>query len=136
MSGPVVKSFVPQALQAVQAGTITAARETAIKVASLAKSLAPVDTGQLKGSIMWKDARSRTGLHDEGPKLSVTPPAGGIVVGTAVEHAVYQEFGTRKMPAKPYLRPAVSIVTEKSGYEKAVADAMEKTVLEKMRGVK
>lgn len=29
------------------------------------------------------------------------------VVGTNVEYAVYQEFGTSKMAAQPYLRPAV-----------------------------
>lgn len=28
------------------------------------------------------------------------------VVGTNVEYAVYQEFGTSKMPAQPYLGPA------------------------------
>lgn len=136
MSKPVIKSFVNIAQSAVKQGTKNSIIETAVSVTAQAKSLTPVDTGQLKGSIMWKTNRTEGG-HTEGDKLSITPKSDlSAVVGTAVEHGVYQEFGTRNMDAQPYLRPAVSIVTEKSGFQAAVSKAMADTVREKMRGVR
>lgn len=61
-----------------------------IENAAVAK--APVDTGTLRRSI-----HSETGGID-----------GGVVVrvGTNVEYAIHQEFGTSRMRAQPYLRPA------------------------------
>ncbi|MBO8173498.1 MAG: HK97 gp10 family phage protein [Bacillaceae bacterium] len=58
-----------------------------------AKILCPVRTGRLRASI-------HTGRH--GPLERY--------VGTNVEYAPYVEFGTRRMSAKPYLRPAVKKV--------------------------
>ena len=53
------------------------------------KALAPVDTGRLRGSI--------THLVDD---RSVT-------IGTNVEYGKYQELGTSKMKAQPFLWPAI-----------------------------
>lgn len=53
------------------------------------KALAPVDTGRLRASI--------THLVDD---RSVT-------IGTNVEYAKYQEFGTSKMKAQPFLKPGI-----------------------------
>lgn len=54
-----------------------------------AAEAAPFKTGRLAGSI----------TH--------TPPQGdSVIVGTNVGYAPFQEFGTRKMRAHPYLRPA------------------------------
>ena len=50
---------------------------------------APVDQGRLKGSIKFKVK------GDE------------VQIGTNVEYAVYQEYGTYKMAAHPFLRPAL-----------------------------
>ena len=53
------------------------------------KALAPVDTGRLRASI--------THLVDD---RSVT-------IGTDVEYAKYQEAGTSRMKAQPFLRPGI-----------------------------
>ena len=54
------------------------------------KALAPVDTGRLRASI--------THLVDD---RSVT-------IGTNVEYAKYQEMGTSRMKAPPFLEPGIS----------------------------
>lgn len=54
-----------------------------------AKLLAPVDTGRLRNSI------SHEVVQDT------------VYIGTNVEYAAYQEFGTSRMKAQPYLAPAV-----------------------------
>lgn len=51
---------------------------------------APVDTGQLKRSIMLD-------ISGDGLKATVTP---------TVNYAPYQEYGTRYMDAQPFIRPA------------------------------
>lgn len=133
MSAPVVKSYVPQAIKGVKAGTEKAMLETAIRVTAQAKTLAPVDKGQLRGSIMWKAGSGQTGGKTQGPTIQERPPIFGVLVGTAVEHGVYQEYGTRILAAQPFLRPAVFIVTEGAGYKAAVKKAMADTVREKLR---
>lgn len=59
-----------------------------------AKSLAPVDTGNLKNSI------SMTG---SGLQREVSPTA---------EYGIYQELGTSTQPAQPYLAPALERNTD------------------------
>lgn len=63
---------------------------TANRVEKRAKSYAPVDTGYLKQHI----ASEKTGM------LSAD-------VASSAEYSVYQEFGTRKMAGKSFMRPAV-----------------------------
>lgn len=58
-----------------------------------AKDFAPVDTGALRDSI--------TTQIDELPKTIRG------VVAPHVHYAIYQEFGTYKMKAQPFMRPAV-----------------------------
>ena len=55
-----------------------------------AKQKAPVDTGRLKGSI--GSSFFNSGLSGE--------------VSTNVKYAIYQEYGTRYMPAQPFFYPA------------------------------
>lgn len=55
-----------------------------------AKLACPVDTGRLRNSI------SHT--HDKNTAY----------IGTNVEYAPYVEMGTKKMAAKPYLKPAIA----------------------------
>lgn len=62
--------------------------KTAYKIERDAKSICPVDTGRLKGSIT-----TNTG-HLEAE------------VGTNVEYAKFVEFGTRYQSAQPYLIPS------------------------------
>jgi HK97 gp10 family phage protein len=81
-------------------------RKTAKDVEARAKTRAPVDTGALKNSIQ---ARPRDELTSE------------VVVGQ--EYGLYQEFGTVKMAARPFLRPAVEEVAP--AFEAAVTQAIE-----------
>lgn len=61
-----------------------------------AKSKAPIDKGDLVASIDYT-----YGANGQGPYVDVS-------AGTV--HAAYQEFGTSKMPAQPYFRPALGEV--------------------------
>lgn len=76
-TGPVAKELVKRA----------------IRVERMAKHLAPVDTGRLRASIGWRLEVDTRGLV--------------ALVGTDVHYAPYQEFGTSRMPAHPFLRPAL-----------------------------
>lgn len=61
----------------------------AFRVEGRAKMLAPVDTGALKNS----------GFTEENGNI--------MIVGFTVDYAPFQEFGTYKMAAHPFLTPAV-----------------------------
>lgn len=67
----------------------------AVVITEEAKRLAPVDTGRLRDSIEY--TVNETDLSTEiGPR--------------GVEYGLYQEMGTSKMSAQPYLRPAIDNV--------------------------
>ena len=84
-------------LLALQAGAQAKAnmviRKVALDVEAYAKSVVPVDTGNLKNSL---DAFQRDRLL--------------WWVATNVEYAAFVEFGTSRMHARPYLTPAVERV--------------------------
>ena len=62
-----------------------------LEASGYASALSPVDTGRLRSSLTFKvDGNSK-----------------GVTIGTNVEYAPYQEFGTSKMTASPFLRPAI-----------------------------
>lgn len=65
----------------------------ALSVDRTAKRLCPVDTGRLRASINWRLEADARGLL--------------AIVGTDVEYAPYVEFGTSRMSAQPFLRPAL-----------------------------
>ncbi len=73
---------------------INALEAGALPVQNDAKRRCPVDTGNLRRSI-------HTGNQQSGGTTA------SVEVGTDVEYAGYVEFGTRFMPAQPYLRPAL-----------------------------
>jgi HK97 gp10 family phage protein len=81
-------------------------RKVASDVEARAKQIVPVDTGATKNSI-----RAQT----------VNELTSEVVVGT--HYAAYLEFGTHKMPARPYLRPAVEAV--RPAFEAAIGQAIE-----------
>ena len=76
-----------------------------------AKLLCPVDTGRLRGSIVYATSTS----HSEGESPAEpedytpkgTPPKGEVIIGTNVEYGPSVELGTSKRKAKPFLRPAI-----------------------------
>ena len=71
-------------------------RKAALDTMADAKTLAPVDTGNLKGSITTD---TRTG------------DLRAVVEATA-DYAAHQEFGTRFQRPQPYMRPAQDRNTE------------------------
>lgn len=84
-------------LSAIAAGMKPKARtlvaKTVLDVEAQAKVRAPVDTGALRNSIHG----TMTGETE-----------GEVAVG--VEYGVYQEYGTRYMPAHPFMTPAAEAV--------------------------
>jgi HK97 gp10 family phage protein len=74
-------------------------RKRAHRVRRAALRYAPVDTGRLRSSIEVREGRAFGGELE-------------MIVGTDVEYALYQELGTRDMPAHPYLRPALSAAAD------------------------
>lgn len=71
-----------------------ALEEASIIVESKAAQLAPVDTGLLRKSINHRIIERRG------------YPVGQV--GTNVEYAAFQEFGTSKMAAQPFMLPALN----------------------------
>ena len=83
-------------------------RKTAIDIESSAKQFAPVDTGNLKGSIGHSDLRTvgRAG------SLSVD-------IGPTASYGVYLEQGTSRMAPQPFMGPAAD--RHAPGFEQAMA---------------
>jgi len=92
--------------------------KTAFEIQARAQNAAPVDTGALRNSIYTVTQRSN-GYRDaarrakaSNPKAVIAPfpePSGNLEahIGPSVEYAIYQEMGTSKMSAHPFLVPAV-----------------------------
>lgn len=72
------------------------------------KPRAPFLTGNLRRSYHQEDGR-------------VTATSASVIVGTDVEYAPYQEFGTRYMAGTPHVRPAID--AERSAIFKEIAAA-------------
>lgn len=89
-------------------------KKTAKDIEKSAKTLAPVDTGNLKNSITTSDLRNVT---QESPSAEVRASA---------NYAQYLEFGTSRMPAQPFMGPAA----KKHGPEfmAAMAEIIEKAM--------
>lgn len=90
-------------------------RKTAFDIEADAKALAPVDTGNLQGSI----STSFTGDGRSG-QMSAE-------IGPTAEYGVYQEYGTSTQPGQPYMGPAYD--RRVPGYTEALADAAASEVL-------
>lgn len=73
----------------------TAVMKTAIGISSSAKLRAPVDTGNLKSSIGYRETSSGNTLSAE--------------VGPTANYGKYVELGTSRMAPKPYLGPAADV---------------------------
>jgi len=78
-----------KAIKAIEGAINKALIKSALLVEGEAKNLAPVDTGNLRNSL----------THEvEGQEA---------YVGTPVSYAIFQELGTSKMAAQPFLNPAL-----------------------------
>ena len=105
-----------------------------VAIASQAKLLAPVDFGQLRNSISASnkdETRLLNNMQGEQAEGLKTDGLKGdeVYVGSNSDHTVYQEYGTIKQPAQPFLRPAMeSVIMRKEPaeiYEKYGRQAME-----------
>ena len=90
----------------------TALRNVALAVETRAKALAPVSTGALRASIYTVIGNEPTPLPSvpgDAERTALPQPDDKLVahVGPSVEYGVYQEFGTRRMAAQPFLIPAL-----------------------------
>ena len=110
--------------------------ETCIQIATQAKVLAPVKDGRLRNSIMYRTKFQEGMFNDSGglsapKKLDSQPKDNEGYVGTNLEYAVYQEFGTRYLKPQPYLRPAGLIVKGTGAGEviKRIKEETERGVL-------
>lgn len=87
----IVFNRIPELIAMVDANARSAPKKVADRIAVTARSLAPVDTGALRGSI---------------ESVSVERGYSADVIAGA-EYAAYVEYGTYKMAAQPFLTPAV-----------------------------
>ena len=104
-------------------------------IASQAKLLAPVDYGQLRNSLSASNT-SRTEMLNNmaGEKAEALDTQGlkgdEVYVGSNSDHAIFQEYGTVKQPAQPYLRPAMEAVVQRKTpaeiFEKYGREAMDR----------
>lgn len=113
--GVKVTSYVKQAIKANSAGVDKGMQIIAIDVTTLVKknltSMKAVDTGQLRNSYLWKKIKN------------------GYRVGSAVLHAIYIEFGTRFMAARPAFRLAIALVMRGP----KAAEAMKKSMVNSVK---
>ena len=88
--------------------------ELGVKIASQAKLLTPVDEGQLRNSISVSSLIQTKLLNDSSGKkadgLQTTGLKGNeVYVGSNSDHTIFQEYGTIKQPAQPFLRPSAEL---------------------------
>lgn len=105
-----------------------------------AKKLAPVDTGLLRNSITWalagksaNETAYKANSGDASGTYTGQAPSDKegsprhVHIGSNVEYAPYQELGTAKMKAQPYLRPAIE---QNRDYFKSILEGELKKALQ------
>ena len=106
----ILQNNIPALLKALDGmSLLPAARNGGLFVVNEARTLAAVDTGAMRESIHIEDAE-------------VTESSAFVNVGPEVDYAIYQEFGTSKMKAQPFMRPAVD------GNENQIVNVVGETV--------
>jgi HK97 gp10 family phage protein len=108
------------------------------RVTAQAKALAPVEFGELKNSIMGRVVEKDIGFNEggvktAGNKLTDRAKPGEGYVGSNLLHAIYNEFGTRKMAAQPFLRPAIAGEANGSSVARTVKKLQAESVAAGMR---
>lgn len=103
----VVSNRLPQVAAAIRPLVSAEVKKATLDVQARAQQLAPVRTGTLRRSITSQFPSDLSGR-----------------VGPSVHYGIYVEFGTRRMGARPYMRPAAEAVWP--GFAAAVAAALSK----------
>ena len=121
--------------KAVKAGVTVSNLSIGVAIASQAKLLAPVDLGQLRNSLSASNLRETKLLNNmSGEKAEALDTQGlkddEVYAGSNSDHAIFQEYGTVKQPAQPYLRPAMEAVVQRKTpaeiFEKYGREAMDR----------
>ena len=104
-----------------------------VAIASQAKLLAPVDMGQLRNSLSAISFDEMELLNDsDGEKAKQLSTLGlkdgEVYTGSNSDHATFQEYGTIKQPAQPFLRPATELIIQR----KSPGDIIAKYCREEM----
>jgi HK97 gp10 family phage protein len=111
-----VKWYGAQLLAEIRGGTPDALLEGAQILVDAAASRAPRSSGDLAESgYVSVDGGKSTYKSDKKHNKEVKPPKGGAIAGFAAFYARFVEFGTSKMPARPYFRPAIDELKEQIG---------------------
>ena len=123
----------------IKSGTYSGVLETCIKITAEAKFLCPValkNGGRLRNSLMYRTKFQDGMLNDSDgmsapKKLDIQPKENEGYVGSNLDYAVYQEFGTRRTAPQPFLRPAALIVKGAKSNEviKRIKEETERGVL-------
>ena len=139
-----VVSHLREVVNATDKAMQKAARMIGGTVEGHAKELCPVDTGLLRNSITFalggqppsittyqSNERNKSGGAIETVKGEYQGEAPDdddhqvtVYAGTNVEYAPYQELGTKKMAARPFLRPAME------NYQSEIEQIIEKCLRE------
>ena len=85
----IVYNHFPRITAALRPAVGAIVQETLFAIETTAKIKVPVDTGALRASIQSEMTGDTEGM-----------------VATDIEYSVYQEYGTSKMAATPYMTPA------------------------------
>lgn len=102
----IVSNRIPQIAAAIRPALSRAVKTATLDVQAKAQAIVPVKTGTLRRSITSQFPSELTGR-----------------VGPSVNYGVYVEMGTRRMAARPYMRPAAAQAA--SGFVSAVRAALK-----------
>ena len=115
----------------VKAEVLASLEKSGNEMAATAKALAPVDSGNLKDSIVVSKAGESTPLYSSGGRqkvgdLQVTVTAGDFFT----RYVGHVEYGTDKMAARPFFGPAYRVLKKrtKSRTSRDVNKAIKKAI--------
>ena len=102
-------------IDAIRAANDDALFEGARILAERAAERAPVRTGALRDSAYAAGGGQSTYRGGRGYRKEIKPPAGTAVAAFASPYAHLVEFGTVRMAARPFLRPALNEAADEIG---------------------
>lgn len=106
----IVQDNTQQVLDELDKAVDKALTAIGMQVQTYATMAAPHDTGRLEGSITYATRNERSGVRSPATAKDAVPgdpQKGEVYIGTSVEYAAYQEYGTVRNMAHPFLTPAV-----------------------------